>query len=45
MNIYFDNAATTPLRAEVISSISEVMQECFGNPSSTHALEEQQKPI
>jgi len=38
MNIYFDNAATTPLRKEVISSISEVMQECFGNPSSTHAF-------
>ena len=38
MNIYFDNAATTPLRTEVISSVSEVMQECFGNPSSTHAF-------
>ena len=38
MNIYFDNAATTPLRTEVISSISEVMQKCFGNPSSTHAF-------
>ena len=38
MNIYFDNAATTPLRTEVISSISEVMQACFGNPSSTHAF-------
>ena len=38
MNIYFDNAATTPLRTEVISSINEVMQECFGNPSSTHAF-------
>ena len=38
MNIYFDNASTTPLRTEVISSISEVMQECFGNPSSTHAF-------
>jgi cysteine desulfurase len=38
MNIYFDNAATTPLRTEVISSISEVLQECFGNPSSTHAF-------
>ena len=38
MNIYFDNAATTPLRTEVISSITEVMQECFGNPSSTHAF-------
>jgi cysteine desulfurase len=38
MNIYFDNAATTPLRKEVISTISEVMEACFGNPSSTHAF-------
>lgn len=38
MNIYFDNAATTPLRKEVIASISEVMGDCFGNPSSTHAF-------
>jgi cysteine desulfurase len=37
MNVYFDNAATTPLREEVISTMSEIMQECFGNPSSTHA--------
>ena len=36
MNIYFDNAATTPLRKEVISAVSEVMEACFGNPSSTH---------
>lgn len=38
MNIYFDNAATTPLRNEVISTISEIMKDCFGNPSSTHAF-------
>ena len=38
MNIYFDNAATTPLREEVISTISKVMEDCFGNPSSTHAF-------
>lgn len=38
MNVYFDNAATTPLRKEVIQAISRVMEECFGNPSSTHAF-------
>ena len=37
MNVYFDNAATTPMRKEVIQSISSVMGECFGNPSSTHS--------
>ena len=38
MNVYFDNAATTPMRKEVIQSIASVMEECFGNPSSTHAF-------
>ena len=38
MNVYFDNAATTPMRKEVIQSVSLIMNECFGNPSSTHAF-------
>ena len=38
MKVYFDNAATTPLRKEVIKTISRVMEECFGNPSSTHSF-------
>jgi len=38
MNVYFDNAATTPIRNEVIEEISLVMKECFGNPSSSHAF-------
>ena len=38
MNLYFDNAATTPPRKEVISAISKVMEESFGNPSSTHSF-------
>lgn len=37
MNIYFDNAATTPIHPLVISEINNVMQDCFGNPSSIHA--------
>jgi len=38
MKVYFDNAATTPMRKEVIGSISSVMEECYGNPSSSHAF-------
>jgi len=38
MNVYFDNAATTPLRKEVIHVISKVMGDCFVNPSSVHAF-------
>ena len=38
MNVYFDNAATTPMRKEVIHSIANVMSTCYGNPSSTHAF-------
>ena len=38
MNVYFDNAATTPLRKEVIKTISRVMEECYGNPSSNHSF-------
>ena len=38
MNIYFDNAATTKVRDEVISEISDILKDCFGNPSSTHSF-------
>lgn len=34
--VYLDNAATTPIHPEVINRITEVMQEVYGNPSSTH---------
>lgn len=37
MKVYFDNAATTPMRKEVIGVITESMSSNFGNPSSTHA--------
>ncbi|MFM7329741.1 MAG: cysteine desulfurase family protein, partial [Bacteroidota bacterium] len=37
MNIYFDNAATTPLDPEVFEAMRPFMLEDFGNPSSTHA--------
>ena len=38
MKVYFDNAATTPMRKEVVESVSAVMESCYGNPSSTHAF-------
>lgn len=34
--IYLDNAATTPLLPEVIKTMSESMENHFGNPSSIH---------
>ncbi|MDF2553520.1 MAG: cysteine desulfurase [Chryseobacterium sp.] len=36
--IYLDNAATTPLSAEVIDAMVETMKMNFGNPSSTHSF-------
>lgn len=37
MAIYLDNAATTPLNKEVLEAMIKVMEEDFGNPSSTHS--------
>ena len=37
-NVYLDNAATTPIRPEVIDAITESMQANFGNPSSSHSF-------
>lgn len=34
--VYLDNAATTAINSQVIQTITEVMTETFGNPSSTH---------
>jgi cysteine desulfurase len=36
--VYFDSAATTQVRKEVIEKMTQVMSECYGNPSSTHAF-------
>lgn len=37
MNVYLDNAATTPLDAEVFEAMKPFLLNDFGNPSSTHA--------
>lgn len=36
--VYLDSAATTQMRPEVIVEMTKVMQENYGNPSSTHGL-------
>ncbi|MBC7607307.1 MAG: cysteine desulfurase [Burkholderiales bacterium] len=36
--VYLDNAATTPMRFEVISEMVKVLHENYGNPSSTHSF-------
>lgn len=45
MQVYFDNAATTPLDPEVINAMLEVMQGSYGNPSSIHAHGREAKTI
>lgn len=37
MQVYLDNAATTPLDPEVFEAMKPFLLEDFGNPSSTHA--------
>lgn len=36
--VYFDNAATTPMAPEVVKKITSEMSQDFGNASSTHAF-------
>lgn len=38
MKVYFDNAATTPLRPEVVEVMHDSLLTTYGNPSSTHAF-------
>jgi len=38
MNIYFDNAATTMVRAEAIDAMLRVLRDDYGNPSSVHHM-------
>nr|WP_041987188.1 cysteine desulfurase family protein [Capnocytophaga canimorsus] len=36
-NVYFDNAASTPLLPQVVEQMAEVLHKYYGNPSSTHS--------
>lgn len=36
--VYFDNAATTPMRDAVIDRMTQVMRSQYGNASSTHSM-------
>ena len=36
--IYFDNAATTPVRKEVVDAMLPYFTENFGNPSSVYQI-------
>ncbi len=37
MRVYLDNAATTPMSPEVLKEVYQVMESCYGNPSSIHS--------
>jgi len=43
--VYFDNAATTRLRDEVVDAMSEVLKNNFGNPSSSHSYGRSSKSV
>ena len=43
--VYLDNAATTKVRDEVADSITEVIKNEYGNPSSTHSYGRSSKSI
>ncbi|MBT8263390.1 MAG: cysteine desulfurase [Bacteroidia bacterium] len=43
--VYFDSAATTQLRNEVIHCMSEVLKTEYGNPSSTHSYGRSSKSL
>lgn len=43
--VYFDHAATTPIHEEVVSCMTEVLLQEYGNPSSTHAYGRSAKSI
>lgn len=43
--VYLDNASTTQLRPEVISEMTKVLSENFGNPSSSHNFGREAKNV
>ena len=45
MNVYLDNAATTPIASEVIDKMLLVLKDNFGNPSSSHGFGRNAKAV
>ncbi|MFD1552292.1 cysteine desulfurase [Putridiphycobacter roseus] len=45
MNVYLDNAATTPMTSEVVDAMTTVLRSNFGNPSSIHSFGREAKAI
>ena len=43
--VYLDNAATTSIREEVIDEMVTIMQQEYGNPSSTHSIGRSAKAV
>ncbi|WP_296386864.1 cysteine desulfurase family protein [Winogradskyella sp.] len=43
--VYLDNAATTALRPEVIDCMTQVLQDSYGNASSTHSFGRSSKAL
>lgn len=43
--VYFDSAATTQVRDEVILRVSEVLKNEYGNPSSSHSFGQSSKSL
>ena len=43
--VYLDNAATTPIDKEVIETITKVMMDVYGNPSSSHQFGRKAKVV
>mgnify|MGYP000101804511 CR=1 FL=1 len=43
--VYLDNASTTAIRPEVITEMTKVLTEDYGNPSSTHSFGRNAKSI
>ncbi len=43
--VYFDSAATTQLRDEVVDKMTRILKENYGNPSSTHSYGRSSKSL
>lgn len=43
--VYFDSAATTQIREEVVDKMTRVLKEVYGNPSSTHSFGRSSKSL